>query len=87
MAGQYSNVIAALDVGTTKTCCLIARVGDEGLKVVGAGHQLSQGMKGGSVVDMEAVETSIRAAVDGAERMAGATIDEVFVAPSGGRPA
>jgi cell division protein FtsA len=87
MAGQYSNVIAALDVGTTKTCCLIARVGDEGLKVIGAGHQLSQGMKGGSVVDMEAVETSIRAAVDGAERMAGATIDEVFVATSGGRPA
>lgn len=86
MAGQYSNLIAALDVGTTKTCCLVARRSDDGLRVIGAGHQLSQGMKGGCVVDMEAVETSIRAAVDGAERMAGATLDEVFVAVSGGKP-
>ena len=87
MAGQYSNLIAALDIGTTKTCCLVARRTDDGLRVVGAGHQLSQGMKGGCVVDMEAVETSIRAAVDGAERMAGSTIDDVFVAITGGKPA
>ena len=80
MAGQYPNLIAALDVGTTKTCCLVARAGDEGLKVIGAGHQLSQGIRGGVVVDMDAVETSIRAAVDSAERMAGATLDEVYVA-------
>lgn len=86
MVGQSHNLIAALDVGTTKTCCLIARIGETGLHVVGAGHQLSQGMKGGAVVDMEALETSIRAAVDGAERMAGATLDEVYVSLSGGRP-
>ncbi len=46
------GLIAALDVGTTKVCCFIARANDDGsLKVLGIGHQLSRGMRNGAVVD------------------------------------
>lgn len=81
------GLIAALDVGTTKVCCAIARVEDEGrLRVIGMGHQISQGVRAGAIVDMEAAETCIGAAVHGAEQQAGETVRSVFVAMSGGAP-
>ena len=87
MAVGRSQVLAALDVGTTKVCCFIARADAEGhLRVIGIGHQLSRGMRTGAVVDMDATEASIRTAVDAAERMAGETVREVYVALGGARP-
>ena len=88
MAVARDKLVAALDVGTSKVCCFIARVGDGGaLRIVGIGHQLSRGIKGGAVVDMEETEVSIRAAVDAAERMAGVPVEQVFVNLSAGDPA
>ncbi len=87
MAVGRSQTLAALDVGTTKVCCFIGRADSNGsLRVIGIGHQLSRGLKAGAVVDMEATEESIRAAVDSAERMAGETVREVHVSLAGGRP-
>jgi cell division protein FtsA len=81
------GLIAALDVGTTKVCCFIARATDEGgLRVLGIGHQLSRGMRNGAVVDMEEAETSIRAAVDAAEQMTEDRIRDVVINVSGGQP-
>ena len=82
------GIIAALDVGTTKVACFIARATDDGtLRVLGIGHQLSRGMRNGAVVDMEEAETSVRAAVDAAEQMAEERIREVVINVSGGQPA
>lgn len=94
---ENSSVIAVLDVGSTKTCCIIAEAatlkskvfGGERtrqLKVLGMGHQVSRGIRSGAVVDMDQAERSIRLAVDAAERMSGKTIESVYVNVSGGRP-
>ncbi|MFQ5535006.1 MAG: cell division protein FtsA [Sphingomonadales bacterium] len=84
MPRHKNELIAALDVGTSKICCFIARVDAAGgINVIGIGHQVSDGIRAGVVVDIDAVETSVRAAVDGAERMAGQTIGRVFVNLSG----
>ncbi|HZT18171.1 MAG TPA: cell division protein FtsA [Dongiaceae bacterium] len=82
------DVMAALDVGTTKVCCFIARRGENGRpQVAGIGHQLARGLRGGAIVDMEAAESSILAAVHAAEQMAGETLREVTVNVAGGHPA
>lgn len=80
-----SGLVAALDVGTTKVCCLIARPGgpDRPTRVVGIGHQASRGLRAGVIVDLEGVEASIRAAVEAAEQMAGENIRHVVVNFSG----
>jgi len=81
------ELIAALDVGTTKVVCFIAHIGDGGRpRIVGIGHQVSRGLRGGAVVDMEAAETAIASAVNTAEQMAGETVREVLVSMAGGHP-
>ncbi len=85
--GNKNGLIAALDVGSNKVCCFIAGTNaDASIAVEGIGHQLSKGIKGGAVVDIESVESSIRAAVDAAERMAGETINQVYLNISNGTP-
>src|ERR1700710_1825356 len=80
-----SGIIGVLDIGTTKIVCFIAQITpDNNLKIIGIGHQLSQGIKSGAITDMRLAENSIIAAVTSAEKMAGETIDKVVICNSGG---
>ncbi len=78
--------IAAIDVGTSKVCCFIARADGDDLRVTGIGHQISHGLRAGAVVDMASAEQSILAAVHAAEQMAGDTIRDAYVNFSVGNP-
>ena len=83
-----NGLIAAIDVGSSKICCFIARVADDGRpNVIGIGHQVSRGLRGGTIVDMEQAEMAILSTVHAAEQMAGETIQEVVLNLSGGYPA
>ncbi len=82
------NVVAALDVGSTKVCCFIARTLDEGrFDVIGIGDRASRGIVEGTVVDIHAAGQAIATAIAHAERMAGIEVQQIYVATSGGRPA
>lgn len=87
MNGTRSGLITAVDVGSSKVACFIARTRDGGvIDVIGIGHQVSHGMRHGNIVDMEGVESSIRAAVEAAEQMAGENVRNVVTSISGGDP-
>ena len=90
--GGRSSVCAALDVGTQKVACAIARVrggagyqGRDDVDVIGFGHCESRGVKAGVIVDLSAAEQSIRGAIGAAESMAGVTVDDVIVHSACGR--
>jgi len=96
LSARRSAVVAALDIGTSKIACLIARLKPfaegEGMwgrthsiDVIGAGFARSHGLKAGSVVDLARAEEAIRRAVDMAERSAGVEIASVVLAFGGGR--
>lgn len=91
-----SQTIAILDIGSSKICCLIARLRPQressefasrshSIEVIGVGHQRATGVKRGAITDMEQAERAIRLAVDSAERMAGVTVESVVVSVSAGR--
>ena len=93
---RKSAILSVLDVGASKIVCLIARLTpmepSEALrgrthrcKVLGIGHQRSNGVKGGAVVDLQAAEHAARLAIDAAERMAGVEVGGVIINMSGGR--
>lgn len=96
LSPKKSAVVSVLDIGSSKICCLIARLRPlEGVdvlpgrthsvEVLGIGHQQSRGIKTGVVVDLDGAEQSIRMAVDAAERMAGITVESLIVSISCGR--
>jgi cell division protein FtsA len=96
LAPQRSALIAALDIGSSKIACLIARLRPQrpqqvlirrshGIEVVGYGHAAARGTKAGGVVDLAQAEEAIRQAVDAAERMAAVEIESVVLSISAGR--
>jgi len=93
---KRAAVVAALDVGTSKIVCLIARLEPQGpqevlrrrshgVHVLGFSHTAASGMKAGSVVDLVDAEEMIRQAIDIAESNAGVQLESVVVSLSGGR--
>ena len=88
----HSDIVAALDIGSTQIACLIGEVrqrrgqGVASLDIIGHGVYASRGVKAGVIVDPSAAERCIRLAVDKAERMAGTQVAEVWVNLSGGSP-
>ncbi|MCV6610207.1 MAG: cell division protein FtsA, partial [Amphritea sp.] len=49
-----SNMIVALDIGTSKVVCLVGEVGLDGtIDIVGIGSHESRGLKRGVVVNIE----------------------------------
>jgi cell division protein FtsA len=77
------ETVCGLDIGTTKTCAVVAVDGPNGLEIVGVGEAPSLGMRKGVVVDLEETIKSIEAATEKAERMAGIHVGDVFVGITG----
>jgi cell division protein FtsA len=77
------ETVCGLDIGTTKTCTVVAVNGPTGLEIVGVGEAPSMGMRKGVVVDLDETIKSIEAATERAERMAGVHFSEVFVGITG----
>lgn len=83
-----ANLIAALDIGTTKTCAVICELtGDlkrrPELKVLGVGQARTSGMRREVVTHIEETTESVKKAIKEAELMAGATVDRVYVGIAG----
>lgn len=78
------TLITAIDVGTSKLCCLIARIEEDGRpKVIGIGHHVSRGVRNGAIINLEHAGEAIGRAVQAAEDMAGETVRTVVVNLSG----
>ncbi len=78
---KRAAVVAALDIGTSKIACMIARLEPQapqetlrrrthGVRVLGFSHTAASGMKAGGVVDLIEAEEMVRHAIDAAEQMA-----------------
>lgn len=83
------NIVAALDIGSSKICCFIAEIGAHGApEVIGIGHQAARGVKSGTIIDLKAAEAAVAHAIEGAEMMAksrlqGQPIKSVFLSAPG----
>jgi cell division protein FtsA len=87
--GQTPPLLGLLDVGTSKTVCFIVaaprKVRAGRVDVLGIGQQASRGLKAGVVIELDAAEQSVRAAVAEAERAAGYELRQVLLAVACGR--
>lgn len=79
------QVIAALDIGTSKVSCVIAKVKDKKIAIQGYGYCAAKGIKNGVVVDINQATIAVCNAVEAAEQMANERITNVIVNVSGDR--
>jgi cell division protein FtsA len=91
-----TSLVAVLDIGSTKMCCVIARLvpRPEGralkgrthtAEVIGFGYGPSAGIKSGFIADLGKAEQAVRTVVGMAERGANLTVQSVIVNVSAGR--
>ena len=77
-------IFVGIDVGTTKVCTLVARMEDNRrVRVLGVGIEPSQGIRKGTVVDIEAASLAIANSIDKAERTSGLEITAGLVSLAG----
>jgi cell division protein FtsA len=81
-----TGLVAALDIGSSKVVCLIARAEPGALHVLGAALRESQGLRAGMVTGMALAEESIRECVAAAENTADARIQNVLISVNCGSP-
>ena len=80
---EPGEVVVGLDIGTTKICCVVGEVFDDGVDIIGVGTAPSVGLKKGIVVNIESTVKSIRKAVAQAEDAAGCELHSVYAGIAG----
>jgi cell division protein FtsA len=83
MANQQGNFLTAIDVGSAKTCALVAEVTEFGLRYRGHGVADSRGSRKGVIVELDKAVASIQKAVEAAEDIAGAAVEHAIIGVGG----
>src|SRR5688572_16113810 len=83
MGKSPHNLLTAVDVGSAKTCALVAEIGESGLRYRGHGICDSRGSRKGAIVDLERAVSSVKKAVDEAEVLSGDAVETAVVGIGG----
>lgn len=83
-ARESRNLIAGLDIGTSKIVAIVAEILPEGgVEIIGLGSHPSRGLKKGVVANIETTVNAIQRALEEVELMADCKINEVFTGIAG----
>lgn len=78
------EIVVGIDVGTTKVCTLVGRIEDKNsIRILGVGIEPSEGIKKGTIVDLEAASQAIMRSVKRAESTSGLEITNAVVSIAG----
>src|SRR6267378_804059 len=83
MANQQGSFLTAIDVGSAKTCALMVEMTDTGLRYRGHGVAESRGSRKGVIVELDKAVAAIQKAVEAAEDVAGAPVENAIVGVGG----
>ena len=81
---RLTRVFGAINIGSFRVSAMIAGITETGdMLVLGSAHRAAQGVKRGYVTDMPAATYAVRDALERAEKIAGVTVNSVWVGTSG----
>jgi cell division protein FtsA len=83
MESSTGPVIAGLDVGSSKVATVVARKTPGGVEILGTAISPTEGMRKGSVVNVDATVKSITQCVSEAEKMTGLPVTSALVGVAG----
>ncbi|MDE6886221.1 MAG: cell division protein FtsA [Helicobacteraceae bacterium] len=77
------QVILGIDIGSSKTCSIIAEIKSGSPYIIGTGMQTSKGIRKGAITNIEQASRAIRESVNQAKRIAGVDISQAYISLSG----
>jgi cell division protein FtsA len=81
---QRNNILAAIDIGTTKIVTIVGRMNDSGkLEILGMCKTPSKGVKRGVVLNIEEAVSAIQYTVEEVQKQVGFVIREAYVGIAG----
>lgn len=79
-----TRTVLAIDIGSTKICVIIAEItADNHISILGAGISKAQGLKKGSITNIDLASKSIKSALNDAKRISGSEPKSAIVSISG----
>jgi cell division protein FtsA len=81
---KKEKYLVGLDIGSAKTCVLIAEVEGDIVKFLALGAAESKGLRKGLIVNLDSTVSSIRRAVEEAESVANVPVEEALIGVAGG---
>ncbi len=81
---QKDQLVAAIDIGTTKIVALVGRMNENNrLEVLGMSKTVSKGVKRGVVLNIDETVSAIETTVEEAQKISGIKFNDVFVGIAG----
>jgi cell division protein FtsA len=80
---KKDKYIVGLDIGSTKTCALLAEMDNEQLRFLALGAAESKGLRKGLIVNLDSTVSSIRRAVEEAEGVANVPVESAIIGVAG----
>ncbi len=80
---KKDKYLIGLDIGSTKTCVLIAEADDEQVRFLALGAAESKGLRKGLIVNLDSTVSSIRRAVEEAEGVANVPVESALIGVAG----
>ena len=80
---KKDKYLVGLDIGSMKTCALIAEIDDELVKFLALGAAESKGLRKGLIVNLDSTVSSIRRAVEEAEGVANVPVESAVLGVAG----
>jgi cell division protein FtsA len=78
-----NEIFVSLDIGTSNVKVIIGEMLNDSLNIIGVGNVKSEGLRKGTIVDIDETVHSIKKAIEQAERMVGIEINRVVVGIAG----
>ena len=81
---KKDKYLVGLDIGSTKTCVLLAELDGEQVRFLALGAAESKGLRKGLIVNLDSTVSSIRRAVEEAESVANVPVESAVIGVAGG---
>jgi len=81
---KKDKYLVGLDIGSTKTCVLVAELNGEQVRFLALGAAESKGLRKGLIVNLDSTVSSIRRAVEEAEGVANVPVESAVIGVAGG---
>lgn len=78
-----NEIFVSLDIGTSNVKVIIGEMLNDNLNIIGVGNVKSEGLRKGTIVDIDETVHSIKKAIEQAERMVGIELNRVVVGVAG----